>query len=441
MTRYPFHLLQAEQLSAEGLVAADGTLWAHACTVGQYTRGTVYNLDRATITNFVRNFTSGYPKKVPLDYEHSSISDDPVVREARAKGDIPKAGDVVEMKAVFSAADFTGDLLEAAKKLTAKANRPLEDERNLGLWIRLKPTAKALAKVQAGELNDLSITFVDDWEDKSTGKGQGPTLLSVAMCMMPFLDDMLPMAASQGEAGGRRSYDPGRVGDPASTAPREEHMTGRTINMLAAVAALVAQPVATDEEAVSALTALTPEIARLRKLGAMVAERFGGETDPDKVAAKLNELATQVTTFQAQAAAAKEKAIETEVEGALKEHEDKIVPAVRDIFKASLTSELKGGKPLKECPTYMALSTLPKHGLTTQGSQADTRSTEAHGDNSSDPDALLERKKEELLASDPEVKALTAKPETHQQGVDLAYDKAAAAIKYQSQQQLRVVGR
>jgi hypothetical protein len=54
------------------------------------------------------------------------------VRKLRAQGMVPKAGDVVELRGVFAADQFTGDLKTAAEKLSSQAGRPLDDPRNLG---------------------------------------------------------------------------------------------------------------------------------------------------------------------------------------------------------------------------------------------------------------------------------------------------------------------
>jgi hypothetical protein len=140
-------------------------------------------------------FTNGYPKKVPVDYEHASTTDDPEVRKLRAQGLVPKAGDVVELRGVFSSEDFTGDLKSAAEKLSAQAQRPLDDPRNLGLWMRWKPTSRALNAIKAGEYTELSIAFDEDLPRNTDGAGQGPGLWAVALLNTPFLDDMLPVAA------------------------------------------------------------------------------------------------------------------------------------------------------------------------------------------------------------------------------------------------------
>ena len=96
-------------------------------------------------------------------------------------------------------------------------------------------------------------------------------------------------------------------------------MTTRTITMLSAVAALAARPVTSEDEAITELTALTPEIARLRAFSAEVSTRLGGETDPKKAADRITELATSVATFKGQAEAAEGARLDGVVEGAMGE--------------------------------------------------------------------------------------------------------------------------
>lgn len=434
MTQRPVHYFAAD-ITPDGIIAADGSIWSHACTIGQYTRDDeTYNLDSAAITNFVRVFNSGYPSKVPVDYEHASTSMDPEVRRLRATGDVPKAGDVLELKAVTSAADFTDDLKAAAEKLTAKAGRALDDPRNLGLWMRWKPTAKALAKIQAGELTELSITWVDDWTDNRTGQGQGPAILAVALTLLPFLDMMAPLAASRG---GRRAYDP-TGGESPVTDAREEQMT-RTPIMLAAVAALAAKPVTNEEEAITELTALQPDVSRFRKLSAIVAQHFGGETDPEKIGVKITELTSAVATFKADAEKSKKEKLDADVATGLKDHEDRIIPAVKHVFEASLRAELQSGTALKDTPTYKAMSTMPKHGITGQSSVADERGEQGGIPGGSSPEAQLDRVAKELLETDDEIKALRAKDPVA--AMDKAYDKAAEKLKYKSPQQLNALNK
>jgi hypothetical protein len=107
---------------SDSLVMADGTIWSHAATLGTRFKGDAFSIDRDVVENFVKVFTSGYPRKVPVDYEHASTTDDPEVRKLRAKGEVPKAGDVAELRGVFSAADFTGDLGDGSRP-RARCNR------------------------------------------------------------------------------------------------------------------------------------------------------------------------------------------------------------------------------------------------------------------------------------------------------------------------------
>jgi phage I-like protein len=63
--------------------------------------------------------------------------------------------------------------------------------------MRWKPTARALAAIKAGEYTELSIAFDEDIPNNVDGEGQGFGLWAVALSTRPFLDDMLPVAASR----------------------------------------------------------------------------------------------------------------------------------------------------------------------------------------------------------------------------------------------------
>src|SRR4051812_48878754 len=98
-TKTPHYLGAPQSLSAgEGLVLADGTLWSHAATMGTRTKGDQFTIGETEVKNAVKVFTEGYPRKIPVDYEHASTTSDPEIRKLRAQGSVPKAGDVVELK-------------------------------------------------------------------------------------------------------------------------------------------------------------------------------------------------------------------------------------------------------------------------------------------------------------------------------------------------------
>lgn len=380
------------RLTSEQLVAADGTIWSHAATLGTRIKGDEFTIDQAVIENFIRVFTSGYPSKVPVDYEHGTVNGATTTGQP-----VPKAGDVLELAGVFATSDFAGELKKTAEKLSELAGRPLDDPRNLGLWMRWKPTSRALGMIQGGEYSELSIAFAPV-PHNTTGKDQGEVLISVALTNLPFLDDMLPVAASMFAATARPA-----AGDSAATAQREEHMT-RTLTMLAAVAALAAKPVTNEEEAITELTAIQPEIKQLRALGAIVAKAFGGETDPAKVEAKITELSNAVTTHEKAAKDARALSIKTSVEATITKYEKRLTVPMRTLMSRNLTAELEAKPEVKveETETVKALETMPDTGITERATGADV----------ADPNASDSEKKQlsrvnELLANDSEIKELS----------------------------------
>lgn len=396
-------VLDALSLAAgEGIVQADGTLWSHAATLGTRVKGTQFSIDRKTVENFCRVFATGYPRKCPVDYEHGSTDDDAVVRAQRAMGKVPKAGDVVEMKGVFGTDDFTGTLKTAAEKLTASGGRPLEDERNLGLWIRWRPTQKALAAIQAREYTELSIAFDDNYPHNTTGEGQGPTLLAIALLNTPFLDDMLSVAASR------------HGGSPAAPGNGEERMTKLTL--LAAAAAFLGKPVADEDQAITELQRLQPELTGLQKFRTDVLAATG-ETDPAKALTRVGEFKTQNEKFVIDLAAAKKAKIDGQITATMTKFEKRLTVPLKDVMSKQLRAELEAGTELEKTETYKALDSMKETGITTQSSAGDL------GGAGTADEKKFEARVNEILGSNEEVKSLrTSKGElaAYNRAVDIA---------------------
>jgi hypothetical protein len=398
------------QLSADEIVLADGSLWSHIATFGTRTKDGEFTIDEETVQNFVKVFTSGYPQKVPVDYEHASTDGDPDIKRARAQGDVVKAGEVKELRGVYATADFTGDLKATAEKLCERVGRQLDDDRNLGLWMRWEPTPKAMERIRAKELTETSITFVDDYPDAKTGKGQGPAILAVALTMMPFLDDMLPVAASRGAP---RRQDPA-AGTSAAADAREAEMT--KITMLAAVGALVAKPVADEDAAVTELTRLQPELVQLRAASTTLTELGTevGETDPAKVLTKVKELKASNAAFKQEAETQRKARIAADVEATMKKYESRLTVPMRTLMAKQLSVELEAGTKLEEAETAKALESLPDAGIAGQSAAGDIGGSNAAGD-----DQKLDAKAKELLSTDEDLKALNAR-----QGFAAAFPEA-----------------
>jgi phage I-like protein len=183
-------VLASSSITAD-VIQPDGTMWSHAAALGTFFQRESFTIDRAKVESFVSNFSTGRTPKVPMDYEHGTVNG-----AADHGQPVPKAGDVVEMKGVYSFLDFTGDLLPAVKRLAAKVARPLDDPRNFGLWIRWRPTARAFDLVRQREYTDLSICYLEQKQNTLTGKEQGPTVISIALTNTPAISDMLPIAAA-----------------------------------------------------------------------------------------------------------------------------------------------------------------------------------------------------------------------------------------------------
>jgi phage I-like protein len=404
-------------LAADSLIAADGTLWSHAATLGTRFKGSEFCIDQACVQNFVNVFTSGYPQKIPVDYEHASTTDDPEVRKLRAQGMVPKAGDVVELRGVFAADQFTGDLKAAAEKLSAQAGRELGDARNFGLWMRWKPTARALAAVKAGEYTELSIAFDSDLPNNVDGSGQGPGLWAVALLNTPFLDDMLPVAA------GRDMDTP--PGGRSATPTTERPMNAK---LIALVAAVRGKPVSTEDEAITELTAFQAEITELRahrEYREILSAEFENEKDPAKTVAKVRELRAKVTQAETDAAAAKKAGIKTTVDATIKQFEAAIGNVgLRTMMTRELTRELEAGTELEKTETFKTLKELAPDRKFVQSSVADVGGAGA-GD-----DVKIAARADELLEKDPSLKALSVRdwPEAYRQATSRAVRELSVAL-------------
>lgn len=392
------HFAPAFGLSTDPYLLSDGTLWSHAATLGSRTKGgSEFCIDRACVENFVKVFTAGYPQKILVDYNHSSTTDDPVARGLGYQGSAPKAGDVLELTGVFSVGDFTGDLKNTAVALAAKASRPLDDPRNFGLWMRWKPTGRALASIKAGEYTELSIAFDDDLPNNVDGAGQGPGLWAVALLNTPFLDDMLPVAAS-------RDTPP-----PAGNRPAQSTESPMTLSqkILSLVSAVRGKTVATEDDVVTELTAQQTEITELRtsrEYRDVVSAEFGGEKDAAKVVAKVRELNAKLTAAEAAATTQKKAAIKATVDATIKAYE-KVLGSVplRTMLTNALTKELDEGKELDKTETMATLKSLSPAVNLTQSAGPDV------GGAGVDDDKKIDARAQELMRDDPEIKALAAK--------------------------------
>jgi hypothetical protein len=383
-------------VSSDSLVLGDGTLWSHAATLGTRFKGTEFTIDQSCVENFVKVFSSGYPQKIPVDYDHGSTTPDPDIKKLRVQGQVPKAGDVVELRGVFSADAFTGELKAAAEKLSTQAGRSLDDARNLGLWMRWKPTARALQAIKAGEYTELSIAFDDDLPHNVDGSGQGPGLWAVALLNTPFLDDMLPVAAS-------RSTDI----PPARERSASPERSSMKLTALSVAAALLGRAITSEDEALQELNNLGPqlkEFGTFREFREIVGAEFNGEKDPAKVVTAIRGVRTELKAAQDAAIESKKLGIKTTVETTIKAYESAIgTVALRAMLTRELTRELEAGVELEKTETMKTLKELSPSIRFEQSAGPDI------GGAATDDDEKLDARAKELLEKDPQLKALASR--------------------------------
>lgn len=386
-------LLALGELSSDSPILSDGTMWSHAATMGTRIKNSVFTIDEATIENFIQVFKTGYPQKVCVDYEHGTMNG------ATDTGNpVPAAGQVAELKGVYSVDDFTGDLKATAEKLAAKVNRKLDDPRNFGLWMRWKPTARALQMVTQREYTELSIAFADDYPDNETGEGQGPTILSVALTNTPFLDDMLPVAASRDNDRGNGTDIPNRT----TSMPVPQ--------MLQRAAALFGRAFNSEDEVVSAaeerIGSLSRENTTLKPKAtfadAVIAEL--GESDPAKAVNSIKELKATADAARRDKEDSTKKANESARDAILLKHEKRLTPAQKDYFGVQLMAELSAGKKPGETATEKVIESLPENKALGRKSAAD-----GGKDAPTDRDARIALRANELLESNPVLKKMAEK--------------------------------
>lgn len=399
----------AADLYFDAPVLADGTLWTHAATLGTRYKNGFFTIDKTVIENCIRVFRTGFPQKVCVDYEHSSENE-----AAQNSGQaIPAAGQVKEFKGVYSVDDFTGDLKAAAEKVAVKVGRTLDDSRNFGLWMRWHPTARALQMITAREYTEVSIVLYGDMKNNTTGEGQGPAIGSVALVNSPFLDDMLPVAASRDNNGG------------TSTDLDEQRNRQMPVpQVLQRAAALFGRAFTTEDEVMSAtedrITTLSRENETLKPFKAYHDAVVGeiGEVDPTKAATKVRELKTTVAASQRVQEEEKDKAVNSEADKILLKHEKRLSPAQKDYFKPQLVAELKAGTKSGETKTEKVIESFPENKALGRKSAAD-----GGQDAPTDRDARITLRANELLESDPTLKRMADKSERG------AYDALKLAIR------------
>jgi phage I-like protein len=396
----------AADLYDDATLLGDGTMWSHAATLGTRIKDTPFTIDKATVENVIRVFKTGYPQKVCVDYEHASVL-------APTTGQpIPAAGQVYEFRGVFSPSDFSGDLLATATRLAAKANPPraLDDPRNLGLWMRWKPTPRAYQMVQAREYTELSIVLYHDMEHNVTGEGQGPAVGSVGLVNTPFLDDMLPVAASRSRGGSRA--DPG-----------EEQREMPNANMLQRAAAFFRKPLASEDavmdEAEGEITTLRRENDTLKgfKSFSDVVSAEIGETDPAKATAKVRELKAVADTAKKEKEKETERANGTAADAILLKHEKRLTVPLKEHFKPLIMTELAAGVKPGETKTEKVIESLPTNVNLGRSSGNDK------GENApTDRDSLIAVRADAIMEENTQLKELakTDRSTAYKQAIKLA---------------------
>lgn len=394
-----YRVALADVLPGEANLRSDGTLWSHAATLGDYVHGgSLFTLDAETVAHLVTNFRSGYPAKVPIDYEHETQTD----AIERPNAFTLKAGQIVEVAAVLTLEQLQPEMkaqldVERARRQRIGLSREVDP---LGLWVRWEPTQRALKMVKDREVTEMSVVIHFDYPHKNTGEGQGPTLLSVALTNTPFLDDMVPVAASRSG---------GRPDSPAATPPLEtSHMNGTLL--MSAVAALTGKPIVDESGAIAALNEASVSLRADAETGRKSRETLAlltaeiGVSEPAGAILKVRELRAKVDKAETDAKAARLAQVGSEVTAFLTKHEKRLssVP-LKKHFEDAITKELIADPALRleDAPSAKVVLTMG------ESRNLDRKAPTDSGQNVNDaPDVMLAQRANELMESDAEVKAI-----------------------------------
>jgi hypothetical protein len=138
----------------------------------------------------------GLSAEDPVDYNHASTT---TIRRSklRAQGMVPKAGDVLELRARAQRRRLHRRSQSRGRE-AERAKRPHARRRAQSRSVDAVEADRARARRDQGrEYTELSITFDEDLPHNVDERGQGFGLWAVALLNTPFLDDMLPVAASR----------------------------------------------------------------------------------------------------------------------------------------------------------------------------------------------------------------------------------------------------
>lgn len=412
------HVASPNSLASDASAASDGTIWSHAATKGTRQKGGfTFTIDDGMLESFVTNFNHGYPAKVPVDYDHGTTNG-----VANGANIVPKAGDVFALKAVKSAADITPEIQAQIDKMNGElaAIGVTSKVDPLGLWMRWRPTSRALSYIKAREYTELSIAFDDDWPNQS-GIGQGPTLLAVALCNRPYLDDMVSVAASHGAIAVR--------GGNGADSPEDDDMSDdkRPATFWAQLSAAFKKPVSTDAEIASSVTALTTElqaekdkVTQLTSYRDVVSAELGNETDPIKAVTKIREISTARDAAQASLTSTAGSAIETTAEATMIQHEKKLSAPLRKMMKSNLIGELTAGKKVEDTETVKTLKEMPE--LKELSSQTALGDSGSNGGKDLTDEAIVHNRAKELQSTDPVIKELMTT--NRNEGITRSYTQA-----------------
>lgn len=396
--------MPAVHLSDALLLASDGTLWSHAATLGTFKyAGVEFTIGADEVTQMVQNFSAARVK-IPVDYDHGTTNG-----SADGSKPVPKAGDVVELYAVLSDSDIT-PAIQAQIDKVKDAQAALGASRDYdprGLWARWRPTPKAQQLVSAREYTEMSVAFDVEGVDKY-GADVGTLLKAIALTNLPFLDNMVSIAAND------------RSSATAGTPANEDNMSdtpnkgtlGFGARLALAASLLVGKPVETEEAATVELAAFKAqhdkdqkELSDLRDFRSVVGAELGkADITPAEAVTKVRELSATAKAATDKATSELANTRKAVIDGITTVHAKKLTVPLKAVIEKQLAANLDAGQKPGETDTEAMLKAMPEVGeLAEQHTQAD-------GGASIDTAELsVVNAKIQAAMNDPQVKALTAK--------------------------------
>jgi phage I-like protein len=216
----------------------DGPKWQQIAIVGQWAGhpSGPFQLGPKEFGEMVANFKATKNRRIPFDFEHASEMDP-------REGTIPTAGAPAQGWAI-----------------------DLDNRGELGLFALVEWKEPARTYIREGKYLFVSPTIRFNPTEPKSGQRKGARLSSIALTNQPFLDGMMPVAATD-----KATSEPLAQKDEDLMTPEQiSKLLEEKAALSARVDALVAEAKAAKDEGAAASLTLKDAVAKLEKADALV---------------------------------------------------------------------------------------------------------------------------------------------------------------------------